>query len=148
MALVHRERKGVDQPIGRARLPRWPGGWLDLLEWPDGGDWLKVEEYRDNDTMVIRAELPDVDVDKDVEVTVDEGYVHIRAHREQRTEHKDKESFRSEFRYGEFHRDLPLPKGATRENVEASYGEGILEVRIPCPEEPKEESTKVPVTRT
>jgi HSP20 family protein len=119
-----------------------------LFEFDDGQEWLRVEEFHDGDTLVVRAELPDIDPDKDVEVTTADGVVRIHAHREQKTEHKEKRGYRSEFRYGEFEREIVLPQGAVADEVKATYDNGVLEVRIPCPKKTHEASTKVPVTRT
>ena len=142
MALVHRGNHATDWPIFRI-----PGRW----GWPfdSGGDdqWLRVEEFQDGGDLVVRAELPDIDPDKDVEITTDGGVAKIHAHREQKSETKDKESYRSEFRYGEFSREIALPAGTKPEDVKASYKDGILEVRIPCPTEEAAAATKVPISR-
>lgn len=44
----------------------------------DGSHLMHVEEYLDGDTCVIRAELPGVDPDKDVEISVADGVLHLR----------------------------------------------------------------------
>ena len=74
--------------------------------------------------------------------------LHISAKREERTEHKDKGAYRSEFRYGQFSRDIALPAGLDKDAVKAEYKDGILEVRIPWPTEPASTSTKVAITRS
>jgi HSP20 family protein len=119
-----------------------------LFEFEDGQEWLRVEEFHDGDTLVVRAELPGIDPDKDVEITSDDGVVRIHGHHEEKTERKEKRGYRSEFRYGDFEREITLPKGATAEDVKASYNDGILEVRIPCPEQAESTPTKVPISRT
>ena len=50
-----------------------------MFEFDDGQEWLRVEEFHDGDTLVVRAELPDIDPDKDVEVTTADGVVRIHA---------------------------------------------------------------------
>lgn len=109
--------------------------------------WMKVEEFVDGETLVVRAELPGIDPDKDVELTITDGVLHIRAERQEKAEHKSKEGYRSEFRYGSFERSLFLPEGTKEGDVKASYGDGILEVRVPV-EPVKASSTKVPVARS
>jgi HSP20 family protein len=109
---------------------------------------IKVEELRDGDSLVVRAELPGIDPEKDVDVSVSEGALHISARREEKIEEKLQDSYRSEFRYGSFSRTLPLPEGATADSVTASYKDGVLEVRVPVPTAPPAPpSSKVPVTR-
>jgi HSP20 family protein len=57
-------------------------------------------------------------------------------------------SYRSEFRYGEFSRDLALPTGVDPGKVDAKYKDGILEVRVPWKEEKQAKSTKVQISRS
>jgi len=117
---------------GRSR-PDWPD-WPDWLEWwpdPPMSSQLKVEEFRDGDTLVVRAEMPGIDPDKDVEVTVTDHVLRIKAERREESKTEDKDGFRSEFRYGSFYRSIPLPAAASDEDVTASYTDGILEVRVP-----------------
>lgn len=109
--------------------------------------WLRVEEFVDAGALVVRAEMPGIDPEKDVEITVADGVLTITASREEKSEHKEKDSYRSEFRYGSFSRSVVLPAGATEEDVTAAYTDGVLEVRVPLGEEPKPEPKKVPVTR-
>lgn len=115
------------------------------------GDWqtqsIRVEEYVDGDTQVVRAELPGVDPDKDIEVTVADGVLHIKAERTEKTEQKTKESYRSEFRYGSFTRSIPLPPSVRQEDVKASYKDGVLEVRTPLPAQTPPASRTVQITR-
>jgi HSP20 family protein len=115
-------------------------------DWDQG--WLRVEEFRDGDDIVVRAELPGIDPDKDVELSIAEGVLHIDAHREEKSEHKDKGGYRSEFRYGRFTRSFVLPTGVNEDSVTASYTDGVLEVRVPVGPAPKESVTKVPITRS
>ena len=108
-------------------------------------DLLRVEELADGDTLVVRAELPGIDPDKDVEISMHDGMLHIRAERRESSESKDKAEYRSEFRYGMFERTLPLPTGVTESEVKATYKDGILEVRLPRSTEAR--SATVPVVR-
>jgi HSP20 family protein len=103
---------------------------------------FKVEEMMEDGNMVIRAEVPGIDPDTDVEITISEGVLHFDVHRTEKTEHKDKAGYRSEFHYGEMKRAIALPVGVTEEDVVATYKDGILEVKLPIAE-----AVKVPVTR-
>jgi HSP20 family protein len=108
-------------------------------------DALRVEEFVDDGTLVVRAEMAGIDPDKDVEISVHDGLLHIRAERRASSEHKDTSGFRSEFQYGMFERTLPLPAGVGGDDVKATYKDGILEVRMPQPKEGQ--AATVPVTR-
>lgn len=120
-----------------------------MFESPTGAAPIRVEEFIDGKTLVVRAEIPGVDPDKDMEITTGDGYLHIRAERQEKEEHKDKGQFRSEFRYGSFSRSIPLPDGVKEEDIKASYTDGVLEVRTPIPEEAGQPSPpkKLPITR-
>jgi HSP20 family protein len=111
---------------------------------PWSEDMIKVDEYKEDQALVIRAELPGIDPDKDVEITVSEGRLHIQAERREEEKKEDKGYRRREMRYGSFSRTLPLPQGAKESDVTATYNNGILEIRIPTP---KESATKVPISK-
>jgi len=129
----------------------------ERLEWPDlfrrffdtdwETSWLRVEEFRDGDDLVVRAELPGIDPDKDVEVSLSEGMLSIHAHRQEQSEAHEKQGYRSEFRYGSFSRAVALPPGTDESSVTANYTDGVLEVRVPVGPAVKEEVTRVPVQR-
>jgi HSP20 family protein len=144
MALMRRERFD---------FPEWfrfevPDVFRRMADLDPQSGWLRVEEYDDAGTLVVRAELPDIDPDKDVELSITDGVLHIRAQREEKTEKKDKDVYRSEFRYGSFVRNVPLPDGVKEGDVTASYKDGILEIRVPVArEEEKPPVTKVPISR-
>lgn len=107
---------------------------------------IKVEEFRDDDTMVVRAEMPGLDPDKDIDVTVQDGVLRLHAQRTEKSEQRDKAQYHSEFRYGSITRLVDVPRGIRSEDVEASYRDGILEVRLPAAA-PDETSHKVAIAR-
>lgn len=109
--------------------------------------WLRVEEYREPRSLVVRAEAPGIDPDSDVDITLAGSQLQITVRREEKSEHKDKEGYRSEFRYGAFSRTVSLPSAVNQDDISASYNDGILEVRVPLPEEPAAGGRKVRVSR-
>jgi len=135
--------------------PSWTTWWKHLLA-PvhgnldlEGAGWLRVEEVREGDCNVIRAEIPGIDPDKDVQVTAGNGIVRIEARREEKAEHKGDGTYHSEFRYGSFVRELQAPADLRNEDVSASYKDGILEVRIPVsPESALSEAKRIPISRS
>lgn len=110
--------------------------------------WLRVEEFVDDGAQVVRVELPGVDPDEDVDISVVNGVLRISARREEREEHKEKDSYRSEFRYGSFVREVALPEGCREEDVTATYTDGVLEVRAPVGEVAAPAPKRVPITRS
>lgn len=140
MALARRERPGIELPeIWR----RFFEGNLDT----EGMGMVRVEEFRDGNDVVVRAELPGIDPDKDVELTVSDGTLRIMARREERSEKREKDAYRTEFRYGTFVRELVLPPGVEEKDIDASYKDGILEIRVPLGEERKPPVRRITVNR-
>ncbi|ABM14718.1 MULTISPECIES: Hsp20/alpha crystallin family protein [Mycolicibacterium] len=92
---------------------------------------IRVEDELHDDMYEIRAELPGVDPEEDIEVTVRDGRVTITAQRSRAGDN----CVRSEFAYGSFSRSLPLPDGADEDDVNAVYDRGILTVSVPLADE-------------
>lgn len=88
---------------------------------------IRVEDEIADDRYVVRAELPGIDPDTDLTITVHNGLLTIEAKREER--HTGKA--RSEFRYGAFVRTVSLPSGAKPEDIDATYAAGVLTVTVP-----------------
>jgi HSP20 family protein len=135
------------------RFDRMFDDWTKLLPLhrPLGRPWaddvIHVDEFRQNGSLVIRAELPGLDPDKDVEITVDHGMLTIEAERHEDTKVEEKGYLRREMRYGSFSRTLPLPARVTEADIKASYTDGILEIRVPAPDEAPA-MTKIPITKS
>jgi len=103
----------------------------DLMSWFGGMPMqpeIRVEEYQEGERRIIRADLPGVDPDKDIEVTVDGGL--LRLHGQRRAEEHDR--YHTEIRYGSFERVLTLPAGTYAEDVSAEYADGVLTVSVPA----------------
>lgn len=109
-------------------------------------DMIRVDEFHEDGTLVVRAEIPGVDPEKDVEITVSDHTLHIRAERREEEKKEGKSYRRHELRYGSFTRTIPLPAGASESAVKASYNDGILEVRVPEPD--RQPAKKVPIARS
>lgn len=126
----------------------FPRRFFDWLAVPslDFEHTIRVEEYTDGDTYVIRAEMPGIDPDKDVQVHVRDHALEVHAERKEEKTTTEKDRYRSEFRYGSFLRRMPLPPDASDRDVKATYTDGILEVRMPV-EKKQAEATKIPITR-
>ena len=118
-------------------------GWPAVAEWRrDASHSLRVEDRREDDTYVVRAEIPGVDPDKDVEITVSDGVLTIAAERREQISEKG----RSEFHYGSFVRRVTLPTGAVEDKLAARYQDGILEITVPI-EAVQAEPRTIPIAR-
>jgi HSP20 family protein len=104
------------------------------------GQVFPIEETTRDDRYVIRAELPGLDPENDIEVTVDGRILTIRAERR----HDDTGPDRSEFRYGSLARAVRLPARVDAADVTARYDKGVLEVSVPVPAV-EAEGTRIPV---
>ena len=149
------ERSAGFDPFERLHLADWFDRWPEIFarRWPESfqdnpfvGAGFRMEQLvEDDETMVIRGELPGLAPEHDVTITIDNDRLTIKGSREERSEETDNGTRRSEFRYGSFERSVPLPSGAQRDAIAATYDQGILEVRIPVDTEDRAVTT-IPVT--
>jgi HSP20 family protein len=101
---------------------------------------LRLEDEMKEGVYEVRAELPGVDPTDDIEVTVRDGQLTIKAERSQTSESNG----HSEFSYGSFVRTVPLPAGADEDDIYATYDRGILTVSVPLSEDhPTEKRVEV-----
>ncbi|GFG76263.1 14 kDa antigen [Mycobacterium botniense] len=101
---------------------------------------MRLEDEMKKGCYEVRAELPGIDPAKDVDITVHDGLLTIKAERSEKKEFNG----RSEFAYGSFERTVSLPAGANEDGIEASYDKGILTVSVPVAEaKPAEKHVKV-----
>jgi HSP20 family protein len=152
MALMHRRQESTDATPSlfdwALPTPAWFARFDELFRDGDGRQLLRVDEFEEKGKLVIRAEVPGIDPDKDVEIGVGDGALSIKVEHTEQAEEAKKEFHRKEIRYGGYYRTLPLPDGVKESDVTASYKDGILEISVPVPEETKSESRRVPVARS
>ena len=98
---------------------------------------LRLEDEIKAGIYEVRAELPGVDPVEDIEVTVRDGRLTIKALRKRTTESNGL----SEFSYGSFSRTVSLPAGADEDDITATYDRGILTVSVPLLETEPPRST-------
>jgi len=125
----------------------WPAEGFAERRLESRTDLMRIEEFVENDTCVIRAELPGIDPEKDVEITVRDGILHLHAERQARKEEERPHGYRSEFQYGLLDRSIRLPEAATEADVSATYKDGILEVRVPAPKAVEKPAARIPIQR-
>ena len=112
------------------------------------GEMIRVDEFEDNGTLVVRAELPGVDPAKDVEVTFTDGVLTITAERREEERKEEKGYVRQELTYGTFSRTLTLPEGVSEADIKASYNNGILEIRVPPATPVTAPAKKIPIDKS
>jgi HSP20 family protein len=93
--------------------------------------WTPAIELKATDTaFVLRAELPGIDA-KDLDIQVTREGVSLSGEYHSETKNEDGKFFRSEFRYGSFHRVVPLPVAIQNDQVKADFTDGILTLTLP-----------------
>lgn len=117
-----------DSFFGRREPARTANG---LQRWVPAMDLAETEDH-----LVLRADLPGLKRE-DVEIEVKDGVLTVSGERKAEHEDKGEGYHRVERSFGRFSRSLGLPRGVKAEDVEAGFDNGVLEVKIPKPEERK-----------
>jgi HSP20 family protein len=115
------------------------GNGATLRRWIPPMDLVETDEH-----FVLKADLPGLD-EGDVNIEVEDNVLTVSG--ERKAEHEDKREgyVRVERAYGSFRRSLTLPEGIDPEAVSASFEKGVLEVRIPKPEQRKPRKVAIQV---
>jgi HSP20 family protein len=129
-----------------------PRGWLAPLRWerplwremaaPFEGRWPRVDVVDRDEEVFIRAELPGVEK-KDLDVSMGDGTVTIKAS----TKHEEKEEkgdyYRAETTQGAFARTVALPADVDSTRAKAKFKDGLLELTLPKAEKSKRRAINV-----
>ena len=99
--------------------------------WVPSMDLVETDEH-----FVLRADLPGL-TEADVSIELEDNVLTVAG--ERKAEHEDKQEgfYRMERSFGQFRRSLTLPEGVDADKIAATFDNGVLEVRIPKPEERK-----------
>lgn len=107
--------------------------------------WSPAIEIKELDNeIILKAEIPGVDA-KDLDVQVSEDAVSISGKHEEEKRVEEKGFFRSEFRYGQFQRVVPLPTVVDHQQVNAEFKNGILTLTLPKVESTQRKFVKVDI---
>jgi HSP20 family protein len=85
---------------------------------------------------VLSFDLPGIPEDK-ITIELDDNVLTVSGERQRTQEHSSERFYRFERRYGTFSRNVTLPTGVNDTDISADYKDGVLEVRVPKPEEQK-----------
>jgi HSP20 family protein len=115
----------------------------------DGGNgrtnqaWMPAVDVWETDNELVYAfDLPGIPEDK-ISVEFDEGALTVSAERERSQEVSDDRFYRFERQFGSFSRTIGLPQGTTEDAIDAKYQDGVLEVHVRKPEQPKPKRIQV-----
>jgi HSP20 family protein len=132
-----------------AALQNEMGRWMSTLAGtgtPGNGQsstWLPaVDVWETDDELVLSFDLPGIPEDK-ITVELDDNVLTVSGERERTQEHSNERFYRFERRYGTFSRSMTLHAGVTENDIAANYKDGVLEVRVPKPEEQKPKRIRV-----
>jgi HSP20 family protein len=115
------------------------GGSGALRRWVPAMDLVETDDH-----FVLKADLPGMS-EEDVAIEVEGGVLTLSGERKAEHEEKREGFMRVERSFGAFRRQLTLPDGVDPDAVQAAFDRGVLEVRIPKPEQAKPRKVQISV---
>ena len=107
--------------------------------------WVPTADVWETEHEVVYAfDLPGIPEDK-ISVELEDGALTISATREREQKVEDGRYYRLERRFGSFSRTIGLPQGVSDTDVKAQYENGVLEVHVAKPEQPKPRKIEIGV---
>jgi HSP20 family protein len=116
---------------------RGDNGQTGLRRWIPAMDVVETDEH-----FVLRADLPGLTAE-DVNIELDDNVLTISGERTAEHEQRNEGYYRVERASGSFSRSLTLPEGVEPDGIQASFESGVLEVRIPKPEQHKPRKVQI-----
>jgi HSP20 family protein len=113
------------------------GGQAAMRRWIPAMDVVEADDH-----FVLRADLPGLS-ENDVNIELEDNVLTISGERKAEHEQRDEGYYRVERASGSFSRSLTLPEGIDAEGIRASFDSGVLEVRIPKPEQHKPRKVQI-----
>ena len=95
-----------------------------------------VDLVEADDHFVLKADLPGLS-EGEVSIEVNDGTLSISGERKLEHEARERGFTRIERAFGSFNRSLSLPDGVEADAISARFDRGVLEVKIPKPEQRK-----------
>jgi HSP20 family protein len=107
--------------------------------------WIPAMDLvESNGDLVLRADLPGLSED-DVNIELEDNVLTVSGERKVEHEERSDGYYRVERSSGSFRRSLTLPERVDPEAVKATFDRGVLEVRVPKPEERKPRKVAISV---
>ena len=94
------------------------------------------------DQYILRADLPGLS-DDDINIQLEDNVLTISGERKTQHEAHEEGYYRIERAFGNFARSLTLPDGVDPNAVQAHFDRGVLEIRIPKPEQKKPRQVQI-----
>lgn len=106
---------------------------------------VSMDMWEDDKAYMLQADMPGVE-DKDVDITLEEDTLRIKAEKKSTQEEQEKNYHRVERAYGTFERQLTLPKNVNTDKVDAKLKNGVLTVTLPKKADDASKTKKVKLT--
>lgn len=120
----------------QSEMSRFMNGLLDS-DARTRHDWVPAVDVWENDSEVVYAfDLPGIP-EGEINVELEEGALTVSGKRERAEKVEGDRFYRYERRFGAFTRTIGLPQGVTEDSIRADYRDGVLEVHVAKPEQPK-----------
>lgn len=119
----------------------WPRIWRQ-----EGSEMFALNVYETDSEVVVKAALPGVRLE-DVDITVEQGHLTIRARRGEQAEHENAHWLHHEFGAVEYTRSVILPAGLKEAQGEAAFENGVLTLKVPKAEEARPRQIKIKTSK-
>ena len=138
LASFEDRERWFDDMVARRWMRPFKWGIPEFSEFPSPfeGRYPKVDVIDRENEIVVRAELPGV-AKEDLDVSMAENSLTIRASSHHEKKEEEGEYFRREMSRGEYQRTLAIPDNINEEGVQATFKDGILELKLPKAESSK-----------
>ena len=99
--------------------------------------WVPAVDVWETEGEIVYAfDLPGIPADK-ISIEFEDGALTVSAERERTQERSEDKLYRFERRFGTFSRTIGVPQGVTEDQIKADYRDGVLEIHVAKPEQPK-----------
>jgi HSP20 family protein len=134
-----RELRTMQDQMNRMLDMAWNREFVEDLK---EGVWQPaVDIYEDEHSVIIKAEVPDVE-QKDIEVRIVNGTLTLRGERKPSSDIRKENYYRIERYFGQFQRSFSLPQTIDQDKVQAACDKGILTITLPK----REETRPIPIS--
>lgn len=91
---------------------------------------MKVDVYETATEVIATCDIPGLEKDDDIQINVEQNMLSIRGYVNTSTEVNEGNLYRQERYAGSFYRSIFLPSPVSRDDVKATYRNGVLEIRM------------------